>query len=471
MLRRILHFPHGIASYNNGLLELSERLKNENIELTVACNKDLSDFLEGRVARFVPLQDDIQRRASRQSELDRLGGNVFKALPAQFAIRYRHRRYSLCNIEISELIEDIKPDLLLIDIECHKIILLAQNHNVPIILLSRWFTIFRSRGIPPLHTSLFPAKNLKDKLRINWHWLMLLLHKYRLETSYLFSTRLARLITYDTSSRYELRMLARSMGLKLNGITQVGHWLIPHVYKDIEVMSLTLQELDFGSCHDHRMNHLGALVGTENARNLHYDSSLELLSRFLKSRQRIGNPTIYCSLSTYWVTGSSNTSPILELFSRRPDIDLILGLGGKTLPESIADVDVPDNVLILEYAPQIEVLKHADITISHGGISTINESLYHGVPLIICSGGHVDQNGCAARVAYHSVGLKCASNPIDQLEIEQAIDTLLSHEGRDIRQKVCEIQLKLQACNEKNTIVKFLKEKYARHVQAVSAEE
>lgn len=44
---------------------------------------------------------------------------------------------------------------------------------------------------------------------------------------------------------------------------------------------------------------------------------------------------------------------------------------------------IPPNVFVKEYWPQLEVLKKASLFISHGGMNSVNESLYFGVPMIL----------------------------------------------------------------------------------------
>lgn len=45
---------------------------------------------------------------------------------------------------------------------------------------------------------------------------------------------------------------------------------------------------------------------------------------------------------------------------------------------------LPSNVTILNFVNQIEVLKHARLFISHGGMNSTNEALLYGVPLVVC---------------------------------------------------------------------------------------
>jgi zeaxanthin glucosyltransferase len=62
-----------------------------------------------------------------------------------------------------------------------------------------------------------------------------------------------------------------------------------------------------------------------------------------------------------------------------------------------------DNVKILQWAPQIDILQVAAVAIIHGGLGSVKECIYYGVPMIVLPLGF-DQNDNAKRVAYHKMG-------------------------------------------------------------------
>lgn len=45
--------------------------------------------------------------------------------------------------------------------------------------------------------------------------------------------------------------------------------------------------------------------------------------------------------------------------------------------------DIPSNIIVRNYVPQIEVLKQADVFLTHGGMNSVMESGYFGVPMIV----------------------------------------------------------------------------------------
>ena len=64
---------------------------------------------------------------------------------------------------------------------------------------------------------------------------------------------------------------------------------------------------------------------------------------------------------------------------------------------------IPANALVVRMAPQIELLKHAVLCITHAGLNTALEALAQGVPMVAIPIGF-DQPGVAARIAHHGVG-------------------------------------------------------------------
>jgi zeaxanthin glucosyltransferase len=76
-------------------------------------------------------------------------------------------------------------------------------------------------------------------------------------------------------------------------------------------------------------------------------------------------------------------------------------LGNNIDPDDLRPI--PSNVIIVNTAPQTELLKRASLCITHAGLNTVLEALAQGVPIVAIPIGF-DQPGVAARVAYHGVG-------------------------------------------------------------------
>jgi zeaxanthin glucosyltransferase len=76
---------------------------------------------------------------------------------------------------------------------------------------------------------------------------------------------------------------------------------------------------------------------------------------------------------------------LLEVFSTIAsaceglDAQLVIDLGGGAAPESLPKL--PGNPIVVGYAPQLELLQKATLTITHAGMNTTLESLINGVPM------------------------------------------------------------------------------------------
>ena len=62
------------------------------------------------------------------------------------------------------------------------------------------------------------------------------------------------------------------------------------------------------------------------------------------------------------------------------DYNVVMSVGTKTDPALFGKI--PGNFILRPYVPQLEILKRADLFISHGGMNSVSESLFYGVPVI-----------------------------------------------------------------------------------------
>ncbi len=101
------------------------------------------------------------------------------------------------------------------------------------------------------------------------------------------------------------------------------------------------------------------------------------------------------------------------------DFHLTLSVGGLGCDEAFNDI--PDNMSIHTWIPQVDVLQHSSMAIIHGGLGSVKECIVYDVPMLLMPMGR-DQPDNAIRIQHHRLGLGA---DIDSLTMPQMLDMIL----------------------------------------------
>lgn len=108
------------------------------------------------------------------------------------------------------------------------------------------------------------------------------------------------------------------------------------------------------------------------------------------------------------------------------DLRVILSVGNKVDISSLGSA--PDNFIVRNYVPQIEVLKHADACICHGGLNSVSEALYYGVPVVSIPQAN-DQPAVTKRIVETGAGIGLTMEAVTAEALRGSVDRLLSDES------------------------------------------
>jgi UDP:flavonoid glycosyltransferase YjiC (YdhE family) len=105
-------------------------------------------------------------------------------------------------------------------------------------------------------------------------------------------------------------------------------------------------------------------------------------------------------------------------------------------------VSAPKNAIIVQRAPQLELLKLASVCITHAGLNTVLESLAQGVPQVAVP-ITFDQPGIAARIAHRQTGVvnsldKLTPDHLSDLLDEALINSTYRANARKLQRKIVE---------------------------------
>lgn len=137
-----------------------------------------------------------------------------------------------------------------------------------------------------------------------------------------------------------------------------------------------------------------------------------------------GRPLIYGSLGTLQSEGGRYFEMMAEACSGL-DAQLVLALGRGT---ARAPGKLPGNPVVVDFAPQLELLSRAAATITHAGMNTTMQSLYFGVPAVAIPLTH-DQPAIAARLARTGAGIAIPPRRLTASGLRDALKAILLPEG------------------------------------------
>jgi MGT family glycosyltransferase len=137
-------------------------------------------------------------------------------------------------------------------------------------------------------------------------------------------------------------------------------------------------------------------------------------------------PMIYLSLGTVH-TNSAFYRTCFKAFADYP-AQFVLAVGKHT---NIAKLGaIPPNFIVRAFVPQLEILQRADVFITHGGINSVHEGLYYGVPLILIP-YQFEQLLNARRVTAHHAGLLIDDQLLQKLvtteKLRQSLQEVLTN--------------------------------------------
>ncbi|NDJ16656.1 glycosyl transferase family 1 [Myxacorys almedinensis A] len=155
-----------------------------------------------------------------------------------------------------------------------------------------------------------------------------------------------------------------------------------------------------------------------------YSNSASRAPSSFPFEQLTGQPLIYASLGTVQ-NQLLGTFQIIAEACRELDAQLVIALGGGSTPEAL--LPLPGSPLVVEYAPQLDLLQRTTLTITHAGMNTTLESLSNGVPMVAIPIAN-DQPGVAARIAWTGTGEVIPLKRLSVSKLRSAIQHVLTKE-------------------------------------------
>lgn len=370
--------------------ELCRRLSLRGHTLAVAWRGDAGDRIGHVGGEFVPLPVPARINSGSGNVLQRLG-----TVPKRRAEAVR----SLGMDGFVDSLAKFRPDLLLIDVELADHLITAGAMEVPMAGWTSMMSIWKRPGVPPLHTDLVPGVGLRgSRIGIEAAWAKFRLGKW-------LGNQRRRVSRLGLDRISVLRYLAAEVGYEFDRQADVYQWLVPFTPRSLPVLSFNAFELEFPHEPDPACRYVGPVLNLAAPPPSPEDGDriADLVERRRRGRS---SGLIYSSFGAWHKGDDRDFLARLMTAVEGSRWDMAVGLGGRLGGREGVHLSssIPDNVHLFDWAPQAELLRHADLAVHHAGISSINECITFGVPMVLYPFGFLDQAGNAARIVFHGLG-------------------------------------------------------------------
>lgn len=139
-------------------------------------------------------------------------------------------------------------------------------------------------------------------------------------------------------------------------------------------------------------------------------------------------PLIYCATGTlffkWYKEFYKNVLKALSDDYFPIPVQVVMAIGAGQPIEELGEI--PSNAIVVQYSPQIKLLKRTSVLITHAGISTVNEALMEGIPMLSVPLGR-DRMEMAQKSVYNGFGIRLNLDQASPRRIKKAVLELLKN--------------------------------------------
>jgi len=313
--------------------------------------------------------------------------------------------------QVREVIQRYRPDLIVFDPFLLMYYPPFHAEGIPAVAISIFPLFDQDPWVPPYTSDLIPGRGFTAEVRVKLAWVKCYLQYAKYKTR----SYCERVVT-GLSARAMIERLAQEVEFDFR-----SEWRTRPLYFDCKFRSVPELVLH-AECFDFRRKkalpqntyYAGPCVDLER-------SEEEFSWDEIEFRERL----IFCALGTV-TKGLSDKQQFLrrliEVARKRSNYSFIVATGAIDR-NSISDL--PPNVYVYAFVPQLRMLRKAQVMIHHGGANSTKECVFAGVPMLVYP-VRADQPGNSARVVFHGIGLRGSIKNDSVADIDSKIERLLT---------------------------------------------
>jgi zeaxanthin glucosyltransferase len=368
---------------------LGRELQSRGHDVTFLQISDLESKVRSQGVNFYPIGETIYQPGSMAETFAQLGKlSAIKAL--KYSLDFCEQMVEIVCQDVPKAIAKIGIEALIVDRLEIVGETVAEYLDLPFVTVSCGQVIHRRIDVPPFFTP--------------WRYQNASWAKIRNRVAYYF---------LDRSCEPILSAIARYRQA----------WKLPaysHIYAtNTRLADIGQQPPAFEFPIDNLPSHLYYVGPFRNAAPKSVDFPYEKLT---------GQPMIYASLGSIQNT-KEDVFRCIAAACEGLDVQLVIAHGGGMSADTARSLR--GSPLVVEYAPQPDILAHASLTITHAGMNTILDSLSYGVPLIAIP-ITFEQPGNGARIRSTGVGKVLSLQKLSVELLRNAIARVLSENSYKI---------------------------------------
>jgi zeaxanthin glucosyltransferase len=368
---------------------LGRELQSRGHNVTFLQISDLESKVRSQGVNFYPIGETIYQPGSMAETFAQLGKlSAIKAL--KYSLDFCEQMVEIVCQDAPKAIAKIGIEALIVDQLEIVGETVAEYLDLPFVTVSCGQVIHRRIDVPPFFTS--------------WRYQNASWAKIRNRVAYYF---------LDRSCEPILSAIARYRQA----------WKLPaynHIYAtNTRLAHIGQQPPAFEFPIDNLPSHLHYVGPFRNAAPKSVDFPYEKLT---------GQPMVYASLGSVQNT-KEDVFRCIAAACEGLDVQLVIAHGGGMSADTARSLR--GSPLVVEYAPQPDILARASLTITHAGMNTILDSLSYGVPLIAIP-ITFEQPGNGARIRSTGVGKVLSLQKLSVYILRKAIARVLSESSYKI---------------------------------------
>ncbi len=409
-MKRILIIQYHSISHLNGAFKVADLLKKNGYDVYYFVNSKMVDYVQKHnfkyyVAKSHPIVEEYDEISMKMNKidytyLDRLKDGVMRFL---FDVRKE---------DLTNVINKISPDIILEDTfdgtDFALLYPLLKKKGIRFFYIETMLSAINSKGIPYISGRSFPEEKTKIFLE----------HvKRKVTKGFKRFKRRVLYFGYDNYSVLKKEIAAQGLPEKYR-IEKENY--IDTAFTNITTLIMAPIELEFFTKPQNPYRHNLGFFINENSNN-----AIEVedrLKKILDENKKI----IYVSFGTVFAERESKKIASLmtklnQVLPKFNDVVTIFTFGKADTNRQIQNLD---HVHTFKFVPQVFLLNHCSIFVTHGGLNSVKESIEAAVPMLVYP-FDIDQIGNARKVVHKKMGLLGDIKKETSADLESKIRKLL----------------------------------------------